>query len=377
MKTLRCLALIFCCLSSGKSFASKARMEALGGESNIFYYVNDSRNIFYNPAYVNLVKDFMIVEWGKNHDQKEASSYAPKPEGGAIKMGDAFVYGIYLGNTEGHENRALAANGGTQYVLNQDNSFEVFLGGDAGMNWGASVKYSQSSDEESGFLKEQESLKMRFGILSGRLESFLQFGLYDKSKGGETTSEEFRNDLTFFGGINYFVDNLVFYFSGSTDGHEYKRAADGQLDRDYSYLGLKFGGGQTYQMDEGSKIFVDLHYYRERKKTRINMAQGSAAKSKTDLWRMPLTIGLESNVMTWLTLRGSITQNLLSKVTTSARKDKTERNTTNVNAGATIELGKVKIDGLIGMTDNTGASSKSGFLSTSNLLTRVSLSYWF
>jgi hypothetical protein len=217
---------------------------------------------------------------------------------------------------------------------------------------------------------------MKFGILSGQMESFLHIGLFDKSKGGQTLQEAFRNELSLFAGLNYFIDNMIFYGTAKSDGYEYRRSSDGALFRDHNMLGFKLGGGQNYQMDEASKIFVDIHYYREFIKEHENIVAGTG-KVKTEVWRIPFTLGVESKVLSWLTLRGSIAQNLFSSQTNRDQRKKSERNTTSVNAGATLELGKMKLDGLVGMMDGTGNNNKRGVLGTSNLLSRVSLSYWF
>ena len=59
-------------------------------------------------------------------------------------------------------------------------------------------------------------------------------------------------------------------------------------------------------------------------------------------------------------------------------KKTTTPNSTTVDAGATLNFGKLKVDGSVGTTGTTGtAASKTGVLSTNNMLTRVGVSYWF
>ena len=57
-------------------------------------------------------------------------------------------------------------------------------------------------------------------------------------------------------------------------------------------------------------------------------------------------------------------------------KKKSEANTTNVAAGATLNFGNLKVDGVIG-TQGNGSATENGTLRTDNLMSRVSVHYWF
>ena len=49
---------------SGSALASKARLQALGEDTNGSWFIQDNRNIFLNASHVNLNKDMVTMEWG-------------------------------------------------------------------------------------------------------------------------------------------------------------------------------------------------------------------------------------------------------------------------------------------------------------------------
>ena len=99
---------------------------------------------------------------------------------------------------------------------------------------------------------------------------------------------------------------------------------------------------------------------------------------------LPVTMGIETNVKEWLTLRGSITQNVFfnsSKYTGGgATANNTNEDTTNVEAGMGLNFGNLRIDGVIGNSGPDGtvaADNESGVLSLDRLMSRVALHYTF
>jgi len=94
---------------------------------------------------------------------------------------------------------------------------------------------------------------------------------------------------------------------------------------------------------------------------------------------------MEADATSWLVVRGAVSQNLIlgqSKTTVTNTPDakSTIANSTVVNAGATLNFGKLKVDGLVGTTGTTGttgAGTNTGVLQTNNLLTRVGVTYAF
>ncbi|MBF0359888.1 MAG: hypothetical protein HQK49_02700 [Oligoflexia bacterium] len=363
---------------SENSYAGKARTESLGGDDVSYYYFDDPRNILTNPAHLNTIKDFIVFEWGNDADAVETGSSAPKGEGGFFKSSDFFIYGLYLGHDEGYVNRNDVINGtsaSTPNFLYQDNSAEVFIAGNIGNEWGTSVKVSKSKDEQAGARRSQESMSVKFGTVMGNLSANLRLVLFDKSQGGSTDAEEFRNHMTLTLGASYSIENFIIYGQSIRDGYDYNAPAGGTeiISKKRMYL---FGGGHSYQLSERAKMFVNVTYKRSTLDKTSAMTT-TPLRAETVEWIIPLTLGMEAQVKDWLILRGSISQYILSGNTNGAHLTKTERSTTNVSSGASICLGKLKIEGLIGVGDTTSNSTKKGVLSLGNVLTRASMIYSF
>ncbi|MFN8369406.1 MAG: hypothetical protein U0T83_02140 [Bacteriovoracaceae bacterium] len=148
---------------------------------------------------------------------------------------------------------------------------------------------------------------------------------------------------------------------------------------------MQVGAGHIMELSNKAKVFMDatLKIYQNELK--------STSPNALDQWMLPLTFGLEAPALTWLTLRGSVTQNLFSSTTNSygngvVKKKKSMNNTTSVNAGASLIFGAISVDGVVGLSDtslnftspsSTSAGTKNGVLNLDDLLTRVSLSYYF
>ena len=86
---------------SGSAFASKARLQALGEDTDGSQYISDNRNIFLNAAHVNYHKDMVTFEAG---DQSNADATStPNAEGGFLRAHNNMVYGLYFGADAGRD----------------------------------------------------------------------------------------------------------------------------------------------------------------------------------------------------------------------------------------------------------------------------------
>ena len=99
-----------------------------------------------------------------------------------------------------------------------------------------------------------------------------------------------------------------------------------------------------------------------------------------------MSAGYEADATSWLTLRGAVSQTFLinsrqQKVdpaptpNTNDKKDSNNPNTA-VVAGATLNFGNLKVDGMIGH-NSAAPVANSGELRTDELLSRVAVHYWF
>ena len=130
---------------STSAWATKARLQALGQDVNYgSLYYSDSRSVFKNPAYVNEYNNYVVTEWGTDTTNTADGDATPSAEGGFFKSAGSINYGFYFGNENDSANALrdgavaeVAAFGDTLFA-SKDNVLEVFIGGDAGIQWGTS-----------------------------------------------------------------------------------------------------------------------------------------------------------------------------------------------------------------------------------------------
>jgi hypothetical protein len=411
-------------LISTSALASQARLLALGmkeTDNDGSYYISDSRNIFLNPAYVNVYNNYAVAEYGAfgfNATISQATGTTigttvekienPKAQGGFFKKAGDFVYGLYLGNEsntssllrsagtsaiatiDGATSNTTFAGTNSKMLRSTDNQIDLFLGGDNGLKWGANLVYANGKD--TGRDAKDSALATRFGVMGSNWDAHVNLSLANKSSASEiitstgfgiaatTVNQEFKGKLGIMTGGSYVL-------SGNHRLYGYvKHFAWEQTDSFNSYTGLSALGGQngtvkgaftTYQLGYGShfeanttdKVFTSVYI----KKTDIDLKFNSKAEVKNLI--VPVTIGYEAKATDWLTLRGSIIHNLYgqkdnggsgsinpvarSLITQTYGTDgkSTITNSTEVNAGASLTFGALVVDGLIGMTDSAGAFS--------------------
>jgi hypothetical protein len=350
---------------STNAFASKARMEALG-QGSASYYIQDSRSIFINPAMVNETKNYIVTEWGVGANTD--SSVAPRAEGGFFREMGTFSYGLYLGNNDS----AQAHSGTGATYLAQTNAMDLFVGGDMGMKWGAKVHYAGGKDDGAAAanVRKHDALGIGLGVVHGDIEGYANIGLSDKSTGNATTAaneSKISSDLTLGG--SYKFSGWTFYADYSTSKLEETGAV---ANKDTT---IQVGAGRVHEIASGSRLFTDVTY----------SSGTSEAATKIKTTALPVNFGMEIDASSWLTVRGSVGQNVILGTVDTAGRKVDIANSTAVNAGATLNFGKLKVDGMVGNTGPAGAhtvaggavTSKTGVLSTSNLLSRVGVTYNF
>ncbi len=128
------------------AFATKARLNALGEDQYGSFYVQDNRNMFLNAANVNSYKDFATMEYGSARSgTNDADAIGtPQAEGGVFMGHGNLVYGVYVGNKSNTSQAFRSWAGATSATTNQSNTTDIFVGGDAGIKWGANLSYSDS-----------------------------------------------------------------------------------------------------------------------------------------------------------------------------------------------------------------------------------------
>lgn len=435
-------------LVSTSVFATQARLLALGmkeTDNEGMYYIQDGRNIFLNPAYVNLYANQIVTEWGNfglnaaltgstpnpgNATVNRASQ--PKAQGGVFhKYGD-MVYGVYFGNESNTSSLLRIAGtsafattngvGGTisSRMLNTtDNSVDVFVGGDAGLKWAVNGVYGQGKNENAS--AKDSAGALRFGVIGSNWDSHLNVSVNNKSErtdtitsalnGGAATvvSQEFEGKLGLQLGGSYVIsgNNRVFGYvkhygweqRDSFTGYPVANIPTTPATPVGGQNGMVKGDFTSYFLGWGSHSDVTatdrLYYSVSAKKTDINLKFTN--KGEVRHLVVPVTIGYEVVAADWLTLRGSLIQNLwgqrdnknmqslnpvgrgLIASIYGANGKRTLPNSTEINGGATLTFGQLSVDGLIGLTaasrSGTLQETNSGVFALDNLSSSVAVTY--
>lgn len=408
------------------AFASKARLVALGEELTGSQYINDSRNIFLNAAAANDYKDMAILEWGADGKTgnnvgtglgaKGDTESSPQAEGGVLFGHGNMVYGAYFGGESSQTHEARQYLSLNDRVVHQDNQLDFFVAGDSGVKWGVNLTYSknksdtvesQSTTDNTVYEDiDSQTLTVRGGVMMGAIEGFANVALLNKFEGNLNAGgqeEEFKGKLGFEVGGTYDTGaGKVFAFwrhakweqesdvaaqATTSAGPAYSGEADGSTDR---YI---VGYGREEKMSDKATLFYKAAVRMNKRKLETK-DDGDAQLDDTVV---PLTVGLEYDADSWLTLRGSISQNIYGQsdydyddsLTTAgvnagvtgqfAQGKRTIKNSTSINTGATVKFGDFSIDGLIGSSgaDGNADGDKAGVLALDRLMSRVAMTYKF
>ncbi len=378
---------------STSAFASKARMEALG-QGSYSYYLSDSRSVFLNPASLNDMKNYIVTEWGTGLTAAGAvqadTATTPRAEGGFFREMGSFAYGLYLGNNGPARTYTSSAT-----FLDHQNAMDLMLAGDMGMKWGARLHYANSKNEGT-FDTKNSALGLGLGLSHGDMEAYTNITLSDKSEGAKVAGDVWKRKPGFQVGGSYKWSGMTFFADYNSTNEEVTAATGSDLTNvlgigansiaagttvTHKTSDITVGAARVHEVNPGARIMTDAKLVLGSDEIAGSLLTAKNGKVKTTT--LPVTIGMEADATSWLTLRGNVHQNVILGSTKSiAGKSSTIANSTTVDAGATLNFGKLKMDGSIGTTgasrDNTDvAGTKKGVLATDNLLTRVGVTYMF
>lgn len=379
MKKLMMIGSALLVLSSTSAYATQARLLALGmneTDNEGMYHISDSRNIFLNPAYINVYSDQAVFEWGSAGQLATASAVttaqaaslnnntsAPKAQGGVFKKYGDFVYGLYFGNESNTSSllrvagtsagsamngfTGAAGSGNSKMLQTADNQVDFFFGGDNGLKWAINPTIAMGKDETRS--SKDSAYAIRFGAIATSWDAHLNLSLGSKSKATDavaitpltltdTIFQEFEGKIGFHAGGSYVLSgsNRVFgyvkhYGWEQTDSHTYTLAQQtaiggqqGTVKGNFSSYHL--GWGSDFDVNNGDKLFASV----TAKKTDIDLKFNNKGEIRHLI--VPVTIGYEAKATDWLVIRGSVVQNLWG----------TKNNKNVNNAGATgTQLNKV------------------------------------
>lgn len=408
-------------LLSTSAFATKARLIALGEDKDGSYYISDYRNIYINPAELGSFGNMAVIELGSNGRALSSAATLDadnetKAQGGMIyKLSNGMSVGAILGDETDVAalTRILASNGGAAgtFLQTADNVIDLFASGDAGVKWGANLLYTEGSNKAAGARYKQNSIATRLGVMGDAWNAHLLVALGAKADAPDYTSTPtYKGKLGFRLGGGYDLSESRKVF-GMYESYSWKQKNATTAERVGKFSKMIIGYGHTKKITDAGIFFVKGQF--DLTKIELEAISGLVA-AKIDRMSVPLTIGYEHAALSWLTLRGSVVQNLFGTVKDSgltANLDgsvtgatarglstarygsstagqnggkKTLANSTIVNAGATLKFGSLEVDGLIGATpaSRSGtpastANTSNGVLALDNLETRVGMTYKF
>lgn len=391
------------------AFASKARMAALGNAQHL----KDVQSIFTNISDIWSVGDFATFEFGATSTAKMGvnavendtaywgstyatalGTYSPNAEGGFVKSYGDYKYGFYVGR----KSQFTATMRNAAGFLAQDNTLEYIYGGKSGdLKWAASLNYT-ASDTKQGFdansdgdtadvgdssvARKQSAMGLRLGVNAANWDAFLITGLGSTAKGAgiitgplaADVDAEFKGTAGFKIGGGYWMGQLYLFGNMYQDGAKINRNSNTvnyELVQSQTEIGaidyLKFDGGQFFYGATYTMFSSDDK----------NAADASDANKVTST-RLPFIIGIEAAANSWLTLRGSVRQNVLTGTSKAMDAEANSiANNTRVNAGVGIAFNKFTMDASLEGVMNTSGAAASGDLNTADLLANTSLTYMF
>lgn len=368
-------------LLSTSAFATKTRMTSLGQDTaRGSHYIDDTRNVFMNPAHAGSTTNYVTTEWGT------AGSTA---EGGFFKEAGSFNYGVYMNDQSDSQNNIADAtsNGyagvagfGNAGVVDRSDNLDLFFAGDMGFQWGARIGYSASKNKGTTVSAQEQkhgSMSLGAGAVFGDIEGSVNFVIKDKyentTNASTTESGKVEADNMDIN-LGYNWGNWTFYGMYEAKGVDF---TSGATKSETSRNTIMVGAGHTHEVSSTARIYTDVTYNMAKSEDKLAGAT-LAQELKTN--NLKVNLGFEVDANSWLTLRGSVRQNVLidstktKAATAAALESDVNGSSTAYNAGATLNFGKLKVDGNIGTGTGAGAV---GDLSTDALLTEVAVHYWF
>lgn len=361
---------------SSNAFASKARMTSLGQDSaRGSFYLSDTRGVFLNPANVVDTNNYAILEAGNTtYTTSDADA-----EGGYFRAGKRFSYGAYFGSDVNSQNiqrngtgyasssTSLQAAAFSNALVQKTDNLDVFIGSDMGMKWGARLSYAQGKSSSGGIERDQQSMGAAFGMIHNNMSAYANFDISDKSEGADVAGDKWEADLGMKIGAAYRPNNTCTWFVDyeSKGGELTDAGVKGTTERTV----IQVGHGYLKEISNSARVNVDVSYLNQKDEDKLTNT------TKVEKSQLPVVIGIEADATDWLTLRGSLKQNIgldTTETTTSTGKTEVDGASSVVAIGLTLNYGKLQFDGTL-----TGTNSTGNQLRLDQLASNVAVHYWF
>lgn len=361
MKKLLVIAIV---LASSAAFATRARLNALGNAPHI----DDAASVYTNPADIFNIADSLTIESGDQNVVPGAGAAVDGAEALLIKSAGDAKWALSLGHDDARSfaQRSAAASG-TFAVIAQQNPIELTYGMKTGdMAWAGTLVYSSFNNKTTEV--KESTMGLKFGVNASAWDVAVDLGLTDKWETSAATNDEFKgkSNIVVRGGYWLSSDMYVHGLLGMTG---YEATDGGAAAGEVKSTDIEIGAINTMKND-GNEFFWGASLASSTEKD-------DTADTKDSSLMVPFIIGVEANAASWLTVRGSIEQNVIIQDEKSETGSTTTTdlapgaNSTIFAAGAGLKLGKLSLDGSI----LTGASNQN--IDSANLLGTVGMTYSF
>lgn len=358
MKTLLTLAII---LASTSAFATRARVTALGNAAHLV----DSSTVSEKPADIFVVSDSLTIESGKT-DLVPGTDASTNLGAEALMIrssGDA-KWALSLGHDDMRSYSQRRASAVSATIIGQQNPIELTYGAKAGdIAWAGTLVYSNFNDKKNEV--KESTMGLKYGAATSTWDATVDLGLTDKWE-ATAANDEFKgkSNIAAKGGM-WVASDLYAYAELAMGGFEV--TDNSTVVSEVKTTDISVGAINTLKND-GNEFFYGA-----------GLTSTSSKDDKTDAKEtalsLPFIIGMEANAASWLTLRGSVTQNVLIQnaktetATATTAETSPGLNSTAFAAGAGLKLGKLALDGSI-----LAATQK---VNSTDLLGTVGLTYAF
>jgi hypothetical protein len=292
----------------------------------------DTRNVWHNPAHVNSMNNYVVTEW--SNGTAAIAGVNTSGEAAIFRAGGNLNYGLSFGS-DAHGQLAGVATANPARL-------DLFIGGSAGMDWGVRLGYDSYKLGDNG----GSAFDLGFGAnLSSGMSVWANIAPAASEK--DATGTETKHDM----GMSFGASMPLMGWTASLDYGSDKGAEGSDADDSTS---LSIGMGKVMEAGSGARWFTD-----------VSLDRSTVGDDATRL-SVPVTFGFEADANSWLTWRGSASQSVFGEADNGTTKS--SASTFAVNAGATLNFGKLKVDGTVGATDAVDANT---------FLAGIDAHYWF
>jgi hypothetical protein len=343
---LKCSVVLIAALFSVSAHASKARLSSLQKADHLV----DSQSVFNYPSHISELKPYLTFEFGQAGTSAEGGILR------SLESGNKLL--VYLG----HQNSTAISQIADQRVggsyLTQNNPVEVIYGtGD--LAYGLSL--SSVDNKKSATKETTVVLKVGKSIEGGAIYAHLTPVATAEKVATAVTNKLTTSPRLKLGGQKASGTNHYFGSLTYGDGKEEVGTGDVKIKDTEVVLGYE---DRSLKL-EGSDIYMGAA---------LEYAQRDKAGAKITTTQLPIFLGIEHQMNSWSTFRGSVSQNLLLGST----KDETATNTdadgiasnTTAAAGLGLTYGKLQLDGSL-------TAATDGKVNGNSFLAQTSVTYNF